>query len=43
MKKIFPSGTGVYLLIVQLIMIFFVFKGMDAAYQYNILEEEMKI
>jgi hypothetical protein len=43
MKKIFPSGTGVYLLVVQFIMIFFVFKGMDAAYQYNILEEEMKI
>ncbi|MEO6584449.1 MAG: hypothetical protein ABIO05_09000 [Ferruginibacter sp.] len=39
MKKMFPSTTGIYLLIVQFAMFYFLFKGMEAAYQKEVLEE----
>lgn len=40
MKKIFPSTTGIYLLLVQFLMFYFLFKGMEAAYHNEVIEEE---
>jgi ribosomal protein L37E len=41
--KMFTTATGVYLLFVQFILFYFLFRGVKAAYQVDIIEEEFKI
>ncbi len=42
MKKLFPSATGIYLLIVQFTMFYYLFKGMEAAYHKEVMEEHQE-
>lgn len=41
--RMFTTATGVYLLFVQLFLFYFLYRGVKAAYQAEILDEEDKI
>ena len=42
-KRMFTTAAGVYLLVIQVVFFYFLFTGVKAAYQADILREEFKV